>query len=93
MYIFVKLERLTRRSLTIKVLIYFVSRFAGNKSTLQSVAIMFNITQSTLFRIIDRVMDFLLDMGPEIIKMPLTVADKRDTETEFKKVSQPKIFF
>lgn len=56
---------------------------------------MFNITQSSLFRIINRVMDFLLAMGPDVIKMPLTVADKRATETEFRKVSLPKnsLFF
>lgn len=47
---------------------------------------MFNITQSSLFRIINRVMDFLLAMGPDIIKRPVTVADKRTTETEFRKV-------
>lgn len=56
---------------------------------------MFNITQSSLFRLLNRVMDFLLALGPDIIKMPLTVADKRATAIEFRKVSLPKnsIFF
>lgn len=65
---------------------YFIYRFAGNKTTLQSVGQKFNVTQSSVFRIMDRVMEFLLDMGPDMIKFPNTTEQKRKSEVAFRQV-------
>lgn len=65
---------------------FSIYRFAGNKTTLQSVGQKFDVTQSSISRILDRVMNFLRDMGPRIIKMPSTTEEKRLSQAAFKKV-------
>lgn len=47
---------------------------------------MFNCSESTCFHVIERVMDFLLNIMPDIIKMPNTNEEKKETSNEFKKV-------
>lgn len=66
----------------------FVCRFAGNKSTIQSVAHKFDMTESSFYQVSDRVMDFLLSLAPTIIAMPKSNLEKESMANEFKNVSE-----
>lgn len=57
--------------------------FAGNKATYRDVADRFGIAESTVFKIINVVMDFLVDAAPTFIYFPTTAAEKRAKADEF----------
>lgn len=60
--------------------------FAGNKATFRQVADLFGIAESTAFKIINTVMDFLVEKAPIFIKFPTTTAAKAALAEEFFKV-------
>lgn len=57
--------------------------FAGNKCSYRDVADRFGIAESTVFNIINVVMNFLIDIAPTIIYFPTTTASKRALAEEF----------
>lgn len=61
-------------------------RFAGNKCCLRDVAQRFGIGQTSAFRIINRVVDYLIDTAGSIIRFPVTEEEKLFTAEEFYKV-------
>ncbi|XP_031342991.1 putative nuclease HARBI1 [Photinus pyralis] len=61
--------------------------FAGNKCTTKDVGQRFNITESSFHRVMDRFMGFLLELGPDIIKMPKSALELEQIEKEFRKVA------
>ncbi|XP_071580824.1 putative nuclease HARBI1 isoform X1 [Temnothorax nylanderi] len=61
--------------------------FAGNKSVIRDVASRFNVAESTFHAIISNVMTFLLNIAPNIIKMPATEDRKREVAREFEEIS------
>lgn len=46
----------------------------------------FNGSESTFFVVFNRVIDFLLNCMPDVIKMPNTIEEKKETANEFKQV-------
>lgn len=64
----------------------YIFRYVGNKTTLRSVSERFNLAQSTLFAMNDRVMDFLFSVAPNVIKFPSSEQDKHDLAAEFEEV-------
>lgn len=50
----------------------FRSRFTGNKSVMTTVALLFNMSVSTVDAIITRVVGFLLELAPQVIRFPQT---------------------
>lgn len=60
--------------------------FAGNKASYRVVADRFGIAESTVFNIINVVMDFLVDVAPASIHFPKTDAEKRAVADEFYQV-------
>lgn len=57
--------------------------FAGNKANYRDVADRFGIAESTVFRIINRVMEFLVAKAEIFIKFPVTTAEKQVLAAEF----------
>lgn len=57
--------------------------FAGNKTTYRDVADRFGIAESTVFKIVSSVMDFLIHIAPDIIRFPTTTAEKETLAEEF----------
>lgn len=57
--------------------------FAGNKVSYRDVADRFGIAESTVFKIINVVMDFLVAVAPTFIHFPQTAAAKQDLADEF----------
>lgn len=57
--------------------------FAGNKASYRDVSDRFGIAESTVFKIINKVMDFLVDVAPNFINFPRTTAAKRASADEF----------
>nr|CAI5848796.1 unnamed protein product [Callosobruchus analis] len=62
-------------------------RFAGNKCVLRTVAEIFNTSISTMFVIIERVMSFLMSIGPKILKFHDTTDKKESLAVEFLKTA------
>lgn len=62
-------------------------RFAGNKSTVRDVSQRFDMTESSFHRVMDRMINFFMDLGPVMIRMPKTIDEKANFQKEFKKVS------
>lgn len=60
--------------------------FAGNKATYRQVSEIFGIAESTVFKIINTVMDFLVEIAPIFIKFPSTTAGKEALAEDFYKV-------
>lgn len=58
----------------------------GNKSTFRQTAEVFGIAESTVFKIVNTVMDFLVELAPRIIKFPTTTAGKEALAEDFQKV-------
>lgn len=46
----------------------------------------FNCSESTFFVVFNRVIDFLLNYMPHVIKMPNTIEEKKEIANEFKQV-------
>lgn len=57
--------------------------FAGNKTTYRDVADRFGIAESTVFNIVNTVLDFLIHIAPNIIQFPTTTAEKETLAEEF----------
>lgn len=68
----------------IKLILNF--RFAGNKTVMRIVAQVFNCSESTFFVVFNRVVDFLLNILPSIIKMPSSNDEIIQCAYEFKQV-------
>lgn len=62
--------------------------FAGNKTTYRDVGDRFGIAESTVYKIINVVMDYLIDIAPNVIYFPTTTALKRALADEFFQVYQ-----
>nr|CAI5857937.1 unnamed protein product [Callosobruchus analis] len=60
-----------------------IAAFAGDKCVLRTVAQIFN----TMFVNIERVMSFLMSVGPKIIKFPNTTDKKESLSAEFLKIA------
>jgi len=84
-------HELMRNKFYICIIVYstqflFIFRFAGNKCVIRNVADLFDMSLSTAYLIIIRVINFLCDIAPSIIKFPQT-AEKRETNAiQFKEV-------
>ncbi|XP_018564947.1 putative nuclease HARBI1 [Anoplophora glabripennis] len=61
--------------------------FAGNKTVLRVVALLFNTSVSTMFSIINRITKFLLNLGPQIIFFPESDHDKEAISNKFFQIS------
>lgn len=59
-------------------------RYVANKSSMRECALLFNMADSTVLAVIDRVLDFLCSIAPDIICF---AADKGALANDFKKVS------
>lgn len=57
--------------------------FAGNKATYREVADRFGVAESTVFKVMNVVMDFLVGVAPTFIHFPVTSAAKRTVADEF----------
>lgn len=66
--------------------------FAGNKTSYRQVSEIFGIAESTVFKIINAVMDFLVEKAPLFIKFPSTTAGKEALAEEFFQVHTIAIF-
>lgn len=67
-------------------MIKIVIRFASIKCALRDVANRFGISLSSQFRVNDRVMNFLIKIAPNIIKMSKSDAEKESVVKEFEMV-------
>ncbi|KAB0802301.1 hypothetical protein PPYR_04487 [Photinus pyralis] len=76
-----------RAPISAEIHIYSFLWFAGNKCTMKDVAQRFNITESSFHRAKNRVMDFLMELGPTIIKFPRTEKEKQHLADNFRKVA------
>jgi hypothetical protein len=61
-------------------------RFAGNKTCIRDVAAKFSIGESTFHRQCARVMDYLNDIAPTIIKFPDSKEKKAAIAQQFEQV-------
>lgn len=57
--------------------------FAGNKASYRQVADLFGVAESTVFKIVNTVMDFLVEKAPTFIKLPTTTAAKEALAEDF----------
>lgn len=64
-----------------------IFRFAGNKCALRDVADRFGIAASSGHSICTRIMLFLYDLAPNVIKFPETPEEKIKISEEFFKVN------
>ena len=62
------------------------ARFAGNKTCIRDVAAQFCIGESTFHRQCGRVMNYLNDIAPNVIKFPETVKEKTSITQQFEQV-------
>ncbi|XP_071649777.1 putative nuclease HARBI1 isoform X2 [Temnothorax longispinosus] len=60
--------------------------FAGNKCVIRSVADLFDMSLSTTHLIIIRVINFLCDIAPSIIKFPQTAEERETNAIQFKEI-------
>lgn len=68
------------------ILVSTYFRFAGNKTVMRIVAQVFNCSESSSFVVFNRVVEFLLNILPTIIKMPTSNDDKIQCAYEFQQV-------
>ncbi|KAI4466410.1 dde superfamily endonuclease [Holotrichia oblita] len=61
--------------------------FAANKSSLRDVSQRFGIGLSTLYRSIEKVMEFLIFIAPKVIRFPKTMEEKEKLSSEFYKLA------
>ncbi|CAI6356321.1 unnamed protein product [Macrosiphum euphorbiae] len=61
--------------------------FAGNKTVMRIVAQVFNCSESSFFVVFNRVVEFLLNILPSIIKMPTSNDDKIQCAYEFQQIA------
>ncbi|KAJ8953440.1 hypothetical protein NQ318_023559 [Aromia moschata] len=59
------------------------NRYVGNKSTFRQVSSRFNMSESTFHSICTRLLNFLNDISPNVIKFPNTVEEKQQAASEF----------
>lgn len=60
--------------------------FAGNKTSYRQVSDRFGVAESTVMKIINTVMDFLVAKAPTFIYFPATTAEKRSVADQFYEV-------
>lgn len=63
-----------------------IFRFAGSKTCIRDVAIQFSIGESTFHRQMARVMNYLVDIAPRVIKFPETEDEKATITHQFEEV-------
>ena len=61
-------------------------RFAANKCVIRDVANRFGMGISTFHRCAERVMDYLIDISPKIIKFPETEKEKEEAAASFEQI-------
>jgi len=77
-----------RRCISAEAHILMFLWFSGNKTVMRITAQVFNCSQSICFTVFNRVIEFLLDILPNVIKMPSTIDEKKQSADEFKQVYQ-----
>nr|CAI5825400.1 unnamed protein product [Callosobruchus analis] len=85
--IYSKQFRVSKSTFHILVEMFKGSEFAVNKCELRNVAQIFNTSISTMFVIIERLMSFLMSVGPKIIRFPDTTDKKESLAAEFLKIA------
>lgn len=61
--------------------------FAGNKAVIREVALLFDVSLSTIFEICTRVMNFLCNIAPEVIKFPNSDDELLASSRDFENIS------
>ncbi|KAH8031856.1 hypothetical protein HPB51_021045 [Rhipicephalus microplus] len=67
-----------------KLVAEFAVSYAANKTCMRDVASSFGMSESTVYRVLQRVAQFLMTLGPSVIKFP---ADLENLTSSFEKVS------
>ncbi|XP_065084912.1 putative nuclease HARBI1 [Ochlerotatus camptorhynchus] len=76
-----------RRNVPANEQMYAFLWFCANKDSYREIGTLFNMSESSFFKCLNRILDFLYDVSKTIIRFPDSTAEKERIATDFRSIS------